>query len=78
MAAAAESVLAFDRTSAPSRRRYALSAAMLAHLSLGHPEKVLELWENRAQIVGEFETTPELELIVTLARGAEATRSARR
>jgi spermidine synthase len=71
MAAAAESVLVFDRASPPVRRRYALTAAMLAHLSSGRPEKAIELWGNRAATVGEVETTPELELILTLARGAQ-------
>jgi hypothetical protein len=76
MASAAESVLTFDRTSAPLRRRYALSAAMLAHVSSGRADKALELWEKRAELVGEVETTPELELILTLARGARAERPA--
>jgi hypothetical protein len=70
MAAAAESVLELDRTSAPSRRRYALTAAMLGHLSSGRPEKAFELWGDRTETVGELDTTPELELVVTLARGA--------
>jgi spermidine synthase len=72
MAAAAESVLEFDRTSEPARRRYALTAAMLGHYSSGRPDKALELWENRTATVGAFETTPELELVLTLARGAQA------
>jgi spermidine synthase len=71
MAAAAESVLELDRTSAPSRRRFALTAAMLGHLTSGRPEQALELWEKRAESIGVVEPTPELDLIVTLARGAQ-------
>jgi hypothetical protein len=77
MAAAGESVLAFDRTSDPSRRRYALTAAMLGHLASGRPEKALELWENRTATVGAVAATPELDLIVTLARGAAERPAAR-
>jgi spermidine synthase len=78
MVTAAESVLTFDRTSEPSRRRYALAAAMLGHLSSGRAEKALELWEKRAEIVGALEATPELELLVTLARGEPALHPAAR
>jgi hypothetical protein len=72
MAAAAERVLEMDRTSEPTRRRYALTAAMLGHLSSGRAEKALELWGNRTETVGAVETTPELDFMLTLARGAQA------
>jgi hypothetical protein len=45
---------------------------MLGHLSSGRAEKALELWGNRTETVGAVETTPELDFMLTLARGAQA------
>ena len=57
-----------DATLDEDRQRYALTAAMLGTFARGEPASTLQLWDGRSAALQAVPSTPDLELIVAVAR----------
>jgi hypothetical protein len=50
-----------------SRVYYALSAAMLGHLAMHRPDRTLQLWRERPDLLQGLAATPDIELVLRVA-----------
>jgi spermidine synthase len=66
MGDAAEPLL--DENTAPERKQYALTAAMLGRLAAHESERVIALYEAHKDLVGDLRSSPEIRLMLALAR----------
>ena len=57
-----------DRTTAPDRKQFALTAAMLGRLATHESERVLSLYETHKALVGDLRGRPEIRLMLALAK----------
>ena len=57
-----------DRTTAPDRKLYALTAAMLGLLTTHESERAIALYETHKDLVGDLRASPEFRLMFALAR----------
>jgi spermidine synthase len=69
MADIAERLL--DHTTATDRKQFALTAAMLGRLATHEPERVISLYEQHKDLVGDLHANPEIRLILALAKHPE-------
>ncbi len=66
MAEIAEQLI--DQTAATDRKQFALTAAMLGRLATHESEHVLDLYDKHKDLVGDLRTSPEIRLMLALAR----------
>jgi hypothetical protein len=70
MAEAAETLL--NGSASQDVKYYALTAGMLGRLATHEPERAIQLYEAHRELAGDVESSPELRLMLALARSRHA------
>ena len=70
MAEAAEKLL--DGSASQDVKYYALTAGMLGRLAIHEPERAVQLYESHSDVAGDIGSSPELRLLLALARSRHA------
>jgi hypothetical protein len=70
MAEAAEKVL--DGSASQDLKYYALTAGMLGRLAIHEPERAIQLYESHRDVAGDVGSSPELRLMLALAKSRHA------
>jgi hypothetical protein len=70
MAEAAEKLL--SGSASQDVKYYALTAGMLGRLATHEPERAIQLYETHRDIAGDVDSSPELRLMLALAKSRHA------
>jgi predicted membrane-bound spermidine synthase len=57
-----------DQTTAPDRKQFALTAAMLGRLSTHESEHAIALYDKHKDLVGDLRSSPEIRVMLALAK----------